>query len=45
MDAGGRGVIIIVWRIRIEETALLCTAGDPYRRYAAHHKRLVPLIW
>ncbi|MGH2885628.1 MAG: methyltransferase family protein [Solirubrobacteraceae bacterium] len=38
-------LIIIVWRIRIEEAALLRTAGDPYRTYAAHHKRLVPLIW
>ncbi len=38
-------LIIIIWRIRIEETALLHTAGDPYRAYAAHHKRLLPLIW
>ena len=38
-------LIIIVWRIRIEETALLCTTGDSYRAYAAHHKRLLPLIW
>ena len=38
-------LIIIVWRIRIEETALMATAGAPYRDYAAHHKRLVPLIW
>lgn len=37
-------VIIIVWRIRIEEAALLRTAG-PYGTYAAHHKRLVPGIW
>ncbi len=38
-------VIIIVWRIHIEEAALLRIAGDPYRMYAAHHKRLIPLIW
>ncbi len=38
-------LIIIVWRIRIEETALLRTTGEPYRAYAAHHKRLLPLIW
>jgi protein-S-isoprenylcysteine O-methyltransferase Ste14 len=38
-------LIIIIWRIRIEEAALLGTAGDPYRSYAAHHKRLLPLIW
>jgi protein-S-isoprenylcysteine O-methyltransferase Ste14 len=38
-------LIIIVWRIRIEEAALLRTAGAPYRAYAAHHKRLLPPIW
>jgi protein-S-isoprenylcysteine O-methyltransferase Ste14 len=38
-------LVIIIWRIRIEETALLKTTGAPYRAYAAHHKRLVPLIW
>jgi len=36
---------IILWRIHIEEAALLGTAGEPYRRYAEHHKRLIPLIW
>ena len=36
---------ITVWRIHIEEAALLGTAGDPYRHYAEHHKRLMPLIW
>jgi protein-S-isoprenylcysteine O-methyltransferase Ste14 len=36
---------IILWRIHIEESALLRTAGAPYRLYAAHHKRLIPLIW
>jgi protein-S-isoprenylcysteine O-methyltransferase Ste14 len=38
-------LIIVIWRIHIEEAALLGTAGDPYRSYAAHHKRLLPLIW
>jgi protein-S-isoprenylcysteine O-methyltransferase Ste14 len=38
-------LIIIVWRIRIEEAALLRTAGAPYRAYAAHHKRLLPPLW
>jgi protein-S-isoprenylcysteine O-methyltransferase Ste14 len=36
---------IILWRIHIEETALPSTAGDRYRLYADHHKRLIPLIW
>jgi protein-S-isoprenylcysteine O-methyltransferase Ste14 len=38
-------LLIIIWRIRIEEAALFKTAGAPYRAYAAHHKRLVPLVW
>ncbi len=36
---------LILWRIRIEENALLTTLGDRYRAYASHHKRLVPLVW
>jgi len=38
-------VAVIAWRIHIEETALLSTLGSKYSSYAAHHKRLVPLIW
>ena len=33
---------LILWRIHIEENALLTTLGDRYRAYAGHHKRLVP---
>jgi protein-S-isoprenylcysteine O-methyltransferase Ste14 len=36
---------MILWRIRIEENAVLDTLGDSYRTYAADHKRLVPLVW
>ena len=36
---------VILWRIHIEENALMTTLGDRYRGYASHHKRLVPLIW
>ena len=36
---------MIVWRIRVEERALLTTLDGRYRTYAAHHKRLVPLVW
>jgi protein-S-isoprenylcysteine O-methyltransferase Ste14 len=32
-------------RIGIEERALTAALGDPYRAYAATHKRLVPFIW
>jgi protein-S-isoprenylcysteine O-methyltransferase Ste14 len=35
----------LVYRIRIEERALLHDVGDDYRDYAATHKRLVPFIW
>ncbi len=34
-----------VFRIRVEERALLQALGDDYRDYAATHKRLVPFIW
>ena len=36
---------VILWRIHVEENALLTTLGDRYRGYASYHKRLVPLIW
>src|SRR5262249_12079152 len=35
----------LVFRIRSEERALIQNLGDPYRDYAATHKRLVPFIW
>ncbi|MGH2891799.1 MAG: methyltransferase family protein [Solirubrobacteraceae bacterium] len=38
-------LVIIIWRIRVEEAALFKTAGSAYRAYAARHKRLVPLVW
>jgi protein-S-isoprenylcysteine O-methyltransferase Ste14 len=38
-------LMLLLWRIHIEETALVATLGDRYRAYAAHHKRLVPLVW
>ena len=37
---------VILWRIHIEENALMTTLGDRYRAYApSHHQRLVPLFW
>jgi protein-S-isoprenylcysteine O-methyltransferase Ste14 len=52
-SANWAGLVVVVlliltpllWRIHIEENALLATLGDRYRAYAAHHKRLVPLVW
>jgi protein-S-isoprenylcysteine O-methyltransferase Ste14 len=35
----------LVFRIRVEQRALLQNLGDDYRNYAATHKRLVPFIW
>jgi protein-S-isoprenylcysteine O-methyltransferase Ste14 len=35
----------LVYRIRVEERALLRDIGDEYRDYAATHKRLIPFIW
>ena len=36
---------VTVWRIRLEETALLAGLGERYRAYASDRRRLVPLIW
>jgi protein-S-isoprenylcysteine O-methyltransferase Ste14 len=38
-------VTALVVRIHAEERALMAALGDRYRTYAAHHKRLVPLLW
>jgi len=35
----------IVYRIRVEERALLAELGDAYAAYAATRKRLVPYVW
>ena len=35
----------LVFRIRVEERALLQNLGDDYRNYAATRERLVPFIW
>jgi protein-S-isoprenylcysteine O-methyltransferase Ste14 len=35
----------LVFRIRVEERALLRDLGDDYRSYASTRKRLVPFLW
>lgn len=35
----------LVFRIKVEEAALLRNLGDDYQGYAATHKRLVPFVW
>ena len=45
--AGATGLLLIavVYRIRIEERALVAALGDRYRHFAAHRARLVPFVW
>ena len=43
LGVGSTGAL--VFRIRVEERALMQHLGDGYRDYAATHKRLVPFIW
>ena len=38
-------LIGVIYRIRVEETALFDTLGDDYRSYAAGRKRLIPFVW
>lgn len=38
-------VVPLLYRIHVEEHALLTALGDRYGAYAANHKRLVPLVW
>ena len=35
----------VVYRVRIEERALIASLGDAYRVFAKHRARLVPFIW
>jgi protein-S-isoprenylcysteine O-methyltransferase Ste14 len=38
-------LVALVYRIRVEERALLEELGDSYRTYADLHRRLIPFIW
>jgi protein-S-isoprenylcysteine O-methyltransferase Ste14 len=35
----------VLWRMRVEEAELTRVLGDPYRRYVAVTKRLIPGVW
>ncbi len=37
--------IAIVYRIRVEERALLAGIGEPYRQFCATRSRLIPGVW
>jgi protein-S-isoprenylcysteine O-methyltransferase Ste14 len=45
LGVGGALLAALVFRITVEERALLRELGAPYLEYAATHKRLVPFIW
>jgi protein-S-isoprenylcysteine O-methyltransferase Ste14 len=34
-----------LWRIHVEERALISALGNEYRQYTSRTKRLIPLIW
>ena len=37
--------IAFLWRIHVEEKALMDGLGEPYRHYMAHTKRLIPFVY
>ena len=37
--------IAILYRIRVEERALLAGIGEPYRQFCATRSRLIPHVW
>jgi len=39
------GIPALIYRIRVEETALLRWFGEEYQRYQERTRRLVPLLW
>jgi protein-S-isoprenylcysteine O-methyltransferase Ste14 len=41
----GPVVLVLVYRINVEEHALLHDLGEDYRSYATTDKRLVPFVW
>jgi protein-S-isoprenylcysteine O-methyltransferase Ste14 len=45
--AGTVGLVLIalVYRLRIEERALIAALGDRYREFAASRARLIPYVW
>jgi protein-S-isoprenylcysteine O-methyltransferase Ste14 len=45
VGAEGLVLIAVVYRIRVEERALINALGDRYREFAASRARLIPYIW
>jgi len=45
VGAEGLLLIAVVYRIRVEERALITALGDRYREFAASRARLIPYVW
>jgi protein-S-isoprenylcysteine O-methyltransferase Ste14 len=45
VGAEGLVLIAVVYRIRVEERALINALGDRYREFAASRARLIPYVW
>ena len=45
--AGAVGLVLIalIYRVRVEERALIAALGDRYRTFAASRARLIPYVW
>jgi len=40
----GTTIAVYIYRVRIEETTLLATIGEPYARFMATRKRFIPFV-
>jgi protein-S-isoprenylcysteine O-methyltransferase Ste14 len=45
VGAVGLILIALIYRLRVEERALITALGDRYREFAASRARLIPYIW
>jgi protein-S-isoprenylcysteine O-methyltransferase Ste14 len=45
VGAVGLVLIALVYRVRVEERALMAALGDRYRQFAASRARLIPYVW
>jgi protein-S-isoprenylcysteine O-methyltransferase Ste14 len=42
---GGASLIVYLYRINVEERALLAVVGEPYRQFVGTRKRLIPFVY
>ena len=45
VGAVGLILVAVIYRLRIEERALIAALGDRYREFAAGRARLIPYVW